>query len=124
MRDQSVDGEASGQSDSAERIKVHAQALRRDARAAWHEAGLLRQAMNEAARARVDLPAWTERVRRHPMRSMLLAAGAGYVLGGGLVAPVTGRVLATALRLGWRVGLRGWALPLLRDVALRRVTSV
>ena len=110
--------------ETAERVRRHAQALRRDARGAWREAGLLRQAVHEATRSRVDLSTGREWVRHHPVRALLAAAGAGYVLGGGLLAPVTGRVLAASLRLGWRWGLRGWALPMLREMALRRVGPV
>jgi hypothetical protein len=47
------------------------------------------------------------RVQRHPYGMMLAALGAGYVLGGGLFTPLTGRVL--------RLGLRLAALPLVKD---------
>lgn len=45
-------------------------------------------------------------VRRHPYRAVLIAAGVGYVLGGGLFT----RLSFNMIRLGLRVG----ALPLLR----------
>lgn len=45
-------------------------------------------------------------VRRNPYRAMLIAAGVGYVLGGGLFTRLTFNAL--------RVGLRMGALPLVR----------
>lgn len=40
-------------------------------------------------------------VELHPYRSLLIAAGVGYVLGGGLFTPLT----RTALRIGLRVAV-------------------
>jgi len=45
----------------------------------------------------LDLPG---RVYRHPYQSLLIAAGVGYVLGGGLFTPLTMRVLRTGMRIG------------------------
>lgn len=45
-------------------------------------------------------------VREHPFRSVLVAAGVGYVLGGGLFTPLTGSIL--------RVGTRAMLIPLLK----------
>jgi hypothetical protein len=39
------------------------------------------------------------RVQRHPIGMVLAAAGIGYVLGGGLFSPTTGRLLKLGLRL-------------------------
>jgi hypothetical protein len=39
------------------------------------------------------------RVQRHPIGMVLAAAGIGYVLGGGLFSPTTGRLLRLGLRL-------------------------
>jgi hypothetical protein len=39
------------------------------------------------------------RVDRHPIGMVLAAVGVGYVLGGGLFSPVTGRLLKIGLRL-------------------------
>jgi hypothetical protein len=47
------------------------------------------------------------RVERHPYGMVLAAMGAGYVLGGGLFTPFTGRLV--------RIGLKLAALPLVKD---------
>jgi hypothetical protein len=47
------------------------------------------------------------RVDRHPYGMLLAAAGVGYVLGGGLFTPLTGRIL--------RLGLRLAALPIVKE---------
>jgi len=39
------------------------------------------------------------RVQRHPLGMVAVAAGVGYVLGGGLFSPLTGRMLRLGLRL-------------------------
>jgi hypothetical protein len=39
------------------------------------------------------------RVERHPLGMMFAALGVGYVLGGGLFSPVTGRLLKVGVRL-------------------------
>jgi hypothetical protein len=39
------------------------------------------------------------RVQRHPIAMVAAAAGVGYVLGGGLFSPTTGRLLKLGLRL-------------------------
>lgn len=46
------------------------------------------------------------RFQRHPYQGLLIAAGVGYVLGGGLFSKLTLRALGVGLRMG--------ALPLLR----------
>ncbi len=40
------------------------------------------------------------RVYRHPYQSLFIAAGVGYVLGGGLFTSLTMRVLRTGMRIG------------------------
>ena len=50
------------------------------------------------------------RVERHPYGMVLAAMGAGYVLGGGLFTPFTGRMV--------RLGLKLAALPLVKDELL------
>jgi hypothetical protein len=40
-----------------------------------------------------------ERVERHPIRAVVIAAGVGYVLGGGLFTRYTGRMTGLAMRL-------------------------
>ena len=51
------------------------------------------------------------RVDRHPFGTVAAALGIGYVLGGGLFTPLTGRIV----RLGVRIGLRIAVLPMLRQ---------
>jgi hypothetical protein len=41
-------------------------------------------------------------LERHPIGTLVAAAGAGYVLGGGLFTPMTARLVRGALRLGVR----------------------
>ena len=54
------------------------------------------------------------RVDRHPFGTVAAAIGIGYVLGGGLFTPLTGRIV----RLGLGIGMRLAVLPLLkREVA-------
>jgi hypothetical protein len=42
---------------------------------------------------------------QHPLRTAGLAVGAGFVLGGGLLTPLMGRVLSVGLRLAMRVAI-------------------
>jgi hypothetical protein len=41
-----------------------------------------------------------EQVQEHPYRTLAVAAGLGFALGGGLLSRVTGQLVATGLRLG------------------------
>lgn len=61
----------------------------------------------------LDIPG---RVRRNPYGTILAAAGAGYVLGGGLFSPLTARII--------RFGIRIATLPILRDKLLNAAQSV
>jgi ElaB/YqjD/DUF883 family membrane-anchored ribosome-binding protein len=54
---------------------------------------------------------WRELVDEHPWRALGLALGSGYVLGGGLLTALTGRIFLGALKIGFRLA----ALPLVRD---------
>ena len=49
-------------------------------------------------------------VSRHPYGTVAAALGIGYVLGGGLCAPLTSRLV----RLGLRMGIRAALLPIVR----------
>lgn len=44
----------------------------------------------------------TRELEANPLRTALLAVGAGYVLGGGLFSALTGRVVGTSARLALR----------------------
>jgi hypothetical protein len=61
-----------------------------------------------------------ERVEEHPLRTLGLALGAGYVLGGGLFTALTGRLLFGGLRIGLRLA----ALPLVREELLGMVETI
>lgn len=52
-----------------------------------------------------------ERVEENPYRSVAIALGAGYVLGGGLFTGLTARLLFGGVRIGTRLA----ALPFVRD---------
>lgn len=51
------------------------------------------------------------RVRRNPYGTVAAALGIGYVLGGGIFTPLTGRIVGLGLRLGIRLAL----LPMMKD---------
>jgi hypothetical protein len=63
------------------------------------EARAFKDALNEGAdrfTRSVDLRG---RVQRHPVGMVFAAAGVGYLLGGGLFSPATGKALRIGLRL-------------------------
>jgi len=60
------------------------------------------------------------RVDRHPFGTVAAALGIGYVLGGGLFTPLTGRIV----RLGVRIGMRLAVLPLFRQEIAQLVDSI
>jgi hypothetical protein len=71
------------------------------------------QLISEARGAVSDVSAWLDlkgRVDRHPYGTLAMAAGIGYVLGGGLFTPLTARVVRLAARLA--------ALPFVKDELL------
>jgi hypothetical protein len=43
--------------------------------------------------------------REHPGRSVAMAVGVGYVLGGGLFSRLTARIVGTGIRIGLRTAL-------------------
>jgi hypothetical protein len=61
-----------------------------------------------------------ERVEKQPVKTLALAVGAGYVVGGGLFTPLTGRLFYTGLR----VALRLAALPLVREELMALVEAI
>jgi hypothetical protein len=60
------------------------------------------------------------RVNRHPYGTLAAAVGIGYLLGGGLFTPLTGRLVG----LGLRMGLRLAVLPLLKDEIVELVETL
>jgi hypothetical protein len=68
-----------------------------------------------SADVRKRLDGWSatiiKQTRANPGRSVALALGAGYVLGGGLFTGLTARLLGAALRIGIRVAV----VPLVTD---------
>jgi hypothetical protein len=68
--------------------------------------------LGEAARELYERFDLRREVDEHPYRTVLVAAGVGYVLGGGLFSPLTRHLL----RLGFRVALVPMAKSLLQDV--------
>jgi len=61
-----------------------------------------------------------ERVEQSPWKTLGLAVGAGYILGGGLFTALTGRLLFGGLRLGVRLA----AIPLVREELLGLVETM
>lgn len=58
----------------------------------------------------------TERMTSHPYQTMLIAAGVGYVLGGGLFTALTARMV--------RGGIRVAALPIVRNEIVNLAQSL
>ena len=58
---------------------------------------------------RQQLESWADRLlrqtREHPGRSVAMAVGVGYVLGGGLFSRLTARIVGTAIRIGLRTAV-------------------
>jgi len=61
-----------------------------------------------------------QHMREHPGRTVAMAVGAGYLLGGGLFSRLTGRILGT----GARLALRLVAVPLAVEVGVAAAASV
>lgn len=65
----------------------------------------------------------SKELREHPFRTLLLAVGAGYVVGGGLFSVLTGKIVGTSAR----VALRAVTLPMMlqggMDIAERLFSS-
>jgi ElaB/YqjD/DUF883 family membrane-anchored ribosome-binding protein len=83
----------------AERVIEHGRALREDARGLASELSAAAQEI----KAKMDV---SQSIQAHPFRAVLVAAGVGYVLGGGLFSPLTGTIL--------RVGFRAMLVPMLK----------
>jgi hypothetical protein len=61
-----------------------------------------------------------QRVEDEPVKTLAMALGAGYILGGGLFTALTGRLLFGGLRIGLRLA----ALPLVRDELMGFVEAI
>ena len=73
------------------------------------EAALAEEIANWPDRARDAWGFAQEQTRENPWRAVAVAAGAGYLLGGGLFSGLTARVLG----VGLRAGLKASAVPLI-----------
>jgi hypothetical protein len=93
----------------ADAVLQHSRALRQDAHAL---AGELRGAVDEM-RDKLDLKG---RMERNPYGTLLVAAGVGYVLGGGLLTRFTGNVI--------KLGLRLMVMPMLKDELARFTETI
>ncbi len=107
MEKQDPNGRGSGTSfgDGAEKVVRHARGI-------GEELGGLAEAVGEmvgTARTRID---FDRRMREEPMKTLLIAAGIGYVAGGGFFTPFTGRML--------RLGARLWLIPAVRNQLTNR----
>ena len=62
-----------------------------------------------ASRTRKQVESLADKVvrqtREHPGRSVAMAVGVGYVLGGGLFSRLTARIVGTGIRIGLRTAL-------------------
>jgi hypothetical protein len=72
-------------------------------------------ATKRVSQTRKQAGSWADRLaqetREHPGRSIAVAVGVGYVLGGGLFSRLTARILGTGIRIGLRTAL----LPFVTD---------
>lgn len=78
----------------------------RRARAAKEDLSGLASAVARAGRKAAEKLALEERLRDEPVKTLAMAFGVGYVVGGGFFTPTTGRFLRLATRL--------WLLPAIR----------
>lgn len=97
MADETFDPPGSGS--DAEEILRHA-------RAAKEELSELANAVANAGRKVAAKVAISERLQNEPVKTLAIAFGVGYVVGGGFFTPTTSRFLRIATRL--------WLLPAVR----------
>src|SRR5580692_10583995 len=75
--------------------------------------GALELVAKRSSEARERLGTWIETLaqeaREHPIRTVAVALGVGFVLGGGLFSRLTARIVGT----GARIGLRMAVVPLM-----------
>jgi hypothetical protein len=64
---------------------------------------------HRSSQARKQIAVWKSslawQAKHHPVRTVAIALGAGYLLGGGLFSRLTGRIIATGVRVGLRLAL-------------------
>lgn len=98
------------QSSTTEEAKVVGR--RRRGNGGRNEPASLMSAVDQARRSVETLADdLRERVEEHPWKTLGMAVGAGYLLGGGLFTALTGRLLFGGLRIGLRLA----AIPLVRE---------
>jgi len=66
-------------------------------------------ASKPATKTRAPAESWADKLvqqtREHPGRSIAMAVGVGYVLGGGLFSRLTARIVGTGIRIGLRTAV-------------------
>jgi hypothetical protein len=71
--------------------------------------GTLELVARRSSQARKRVGAWrtelTRQTREHPVRSLAVALGVGFVLGGGLFSRIAVRIVGTGLKLGLRMAV-------------------
>src|SRR5678815_1105279 len=77
-----------------------------ESRVAGHETGTTTEGPSPSAlRQRID--SWrdtlSEQINEHPVRTVAMALGAGYLLAGGLFTRLTARLVGLGIRIGLRV---------------------
>ena len=69
----------------------------------------LQPVARRTSKARGELESLADKLlrqtREHPGRSVAMAVGVGYVLGGGLFSRLTARIVGTGIRIGLRTAL-------------------
>jgi hypothetical protein len=92
-------------------LGAHVDEIRRNARHLVVESrGLVTD-----VRAALDIPG---RMERHPYRTLLVGAGIGYVLGGGLFTALTFAILRTGLKVAAIPVVRGQLMALAENALL------
>ena len=110
-------GQESGREEEESKL---AGGRRRNGRRSAEPARLL-SAVEEAKRSlETAVDDVRERVQEQPVKTLALALGAGYVVGGGLFTPLTGRLFYSGLRIALRLA----ALPLVREELMALVESI
>jgi hypothetical protein len=61
--------------------------------------------------------------REHPGRSLAMAVGVGYVLGGGLFSRLTARIVGTGIRIGLRTALLPFVMESLIALGQKHTTQ-